>query len=71
MVSAQTKGQTLLPLPFGLSDSLINHQRGEKLTPREQEQLQLLESAALTWTQQIKQALDTPSFESLSVRFSV
>ena len=67
MLSAQTRGQTLLPLPYGSTSGLLGKQRGEKLNPKEQEQLQLLESAALTWTQQIKQALDTPAFESLSV----
>ena len=58
----------MLPLPVGSSASLLKHQKGEKLSAGDQEQLQPLESAALTWTQQIKQALNTPGFESLSVR---
>ena len=73
VTAAHADGNTLLPLPQGVQpiDSLSNilpeGPATRSLTPKQQEQLQLLESAALTWTRQIKQALRAPTFESLEV----
>ena len=62
MTAAQLKGQTLLPIPQGGPEDLSSTQATVK-----QDQLQVLEAAALTWTRQIKQALHPPGFESLEV----
>ena len=65
VTAAHSRGQTLLPLPPGPAEGAPS--LGQRaLTPKEQEQLQLLEAAALTWTRQIKQALRTAAFESLN-----
>ena len=65
MTAAHSRGQTLLPLPHGPGEGAPP--LGQRaLTPKEQEQLQLLEAAALTWTRQVKQALRTAAFESLN-----
>jgi len=64
VTAAHLKGQTLLPLPQ-LQPPAGGGEGAAKLTPREQDQVQLLEAACLTWTRQIKQALRGASFESL------